>query len=408
MATFAERAEPHLLGLQERRWRERCDAELGNLRAALAWALQHNNELALRIGGSLWLHWDWNHVDEGRYWLREALDRASHEPVAVRARAFTTYGALSLLAGDVAVGMEYGSQAVDLAVAAGEPAREGLARWMHACRHFFRGDIRDAALAFDQALTLLEQATTTAVRAQMALALSHCAVAAFVAGDMETGFAHCEAALAQARTAESDAMALFLLGDYAGWLVLLGKDTARARAMALEALSLAAENAAWLAASPLVALALIAAQDREMTTAARRIGAMDAAWRASGLEVPQHFQQCLDRATQDAETVLGVDAFAAARTAGHANMHRVIADALTSDTTSEPATPVSSASGVALSARQLEVLALVVDGHSDPQIAEMLYISPRTVSHHVAAIMHMLGAGSRGEAAVCAVRAELL
>ena len=39
VAELAERAEPHLLGPDERRWERRIEAELGNVRAALAWAL---------------------------------------------------------------------------------------------------------------------------------------------------------------------------------------------------------------------------------------------------------------------------------------------------------------------------------------------------------------------------------
>jgi predicted ATPase len=51
-AAFAEFAEPHLLGPDEREWKLRCDDELANLRAALTWSLDHDVESALRIGAA--------------------------------------------------------------------------------------------------------------------------------------------------------------------------------------------------------------------------------------------------------------------------------------------------------------------------------------------------------------------
>lgn len=50
-----------------------------------------------------------------------------------------------------------------------------------------------------------------------------------------------------------------------------------------------------------------------------------------------------------------------------------------------------------LSGRELEVARLVVDGHTYRQIAERLYISPKTVEHHVARMRQRLDLHSRGE-----------
>ncbi len=53
-----------------------------------------------------------------------------------------------------------------------------------------------------------------------------------------------------------------------------------------------------------------------------------------------------------------------------------------------------------LTARQLEVLALLVDGLTNAEIAERLVISPRTAEHHVAAVLSKLGADDRRGAAL--------
>jgi DNA-binding CsgD family transcriptional regulator/Tfp pilus assembly protein PilF len=56
-----------------------------------------------------------------------------------------------------------------------------------------------------------------------------------------------------------------------------------------------------------------------------------------------------------------------------------------------------------LTAREREILRLVIQGLSNPQIAARLFISPRTAEHHVGAILRKLGLRSRSEAAVYAV-----
>jgi DNA-binding NarL/FixJ family response regulator len=55
-----------------------------------------------------------------------------------------------------------------------------------------------------------------------------------------------------------------------------------------------------------------------------------------------------------------------------------------------------------LTAREREILNLLAEGLSNPQIAERLVISPKTAEHHVGAILRKLQLGSRSEAAVYA------
>ena len=57
-----------------------------------------------------------------------------------------------------------------------------------------------------------------------------------------------------------------------------------------------------------------------------------------------------------------------------------------------------------LTKRELEVLTLVEQGQSNKQIAERLYIAPKTASHHVSRILTKLGLHTRAEAAAYAAR----
>ncbi|WP_254886153.1 helix-turn-helix transcriptional regulator [Streptomyces sp. NA02950] len=71
----------------------------------------------------------------------------------------------------------------------------------------------------------------------------------------------------------------------------------------------------------------------------------------------------------------------------------------------EPADP---AAELGLTPRERDVLRLVAAGHSNRQIAEELFISPKTASVHVSNILAKLGVSGRGEAAALAHRLRVV
>ncbi|MEV6547869.1 AAA family ATPase [Streptomyces sp. NPDC051597] len=76
----------------------------------------------------------------------------------------------------------------------------------------------------------------------------------------------------------------------------------------------------------------------------------------------------------------------------------------------QPAVPEEAddpAGALGLTSREQDVLRLVAAGHSNRQIAEELYISPKTASVHVSNILAKLGVSGRGEAAALAHRLNL-
>lgn len=72
-----------------------------------------------------------------------------------------------------------------------------------------------------------------------------------------------------------------------------------------------------------------------------------------------------------------------------------------------PAEPVDPAEALGLTSRERDVLRLVTAGRTNRQIAEELFIAPKTASVHVSNILGKLGVAGRGEAAALAHRLQL-
>jgi DNA-binding NarL/FixJ family response regulator len=90
------------------------------------------------------------------------------------------------------------------------------------------------------------------------------------------------------------------------------------------------------------------------------------------------------------------EAAAIASRIGHGQLQRIVkgfADA------SRLGSPAARGDGAELTEREQQVLSLVAEGLSNRQIADRLFISIKTVSVHVSAVLRKLGAASRTEAA---------
>jgi DNA-binding CsgD family transcriptional regulator/tetratricopeptide (TPR) repeat protein len=61
-----------------------------------------------------------------------------------------------------------------------------------------------------------------------------------------------------------------------------------------------------------------------------------------------------------------------------------------------------------LTARELEVLRLLAQGLSDAELAQRLFLSQKTVGHHVSAVLHKLGEPTRARAVAAAVRRRIV
>ncbi|MBA2278802.1 MAG: tetratricopeptide repeat protein [Chloroflexia bacterium] len=91
---LAEEADPHLSGPDQRVWLDHLETEHDNLRATLAWSLEHADpETALRLGGLLWHFWARRgHLREGLSWFERALAESRHASPKVQATALIDIG----------------------------------------------------------------------------------------------------------------------------------------------------------------------------------------------------------------------------------------------------------------------------------------------------------------------------
>jgi DNA-binding CsgD family transcriptional regulator len=70
--------------------------------------------------------------------------------------------------------------------------------------------------------------------------------------------------------------------------------------------------------------------------------------------------------------------------------------------------PSTKENPLGLTARQMEVLALLAEGRSNAEIARQLFVSPKTVDHHISAILAKFDAHSRAEAVALAQQRGIL
>jgi non-specific serine/threonine protein kinase len=388
------------------------EAEHANLRAALAW-LEEASESGsfLRLAGALGNFWSGlGHYQEGRGWLGRALAYGSDREAAARARALVRLGVIE--------GFQAANQAAEIHLT------EGLALASEA------GDAFYTALAFiglgalaiqhgddDRGATLLAEslaaAQTVADRRLAGImegwALINLAVVARALGDLALAGERLEGALHRMRDAGYTAGMIVALGDL-GDLARDRGDHTRALGLYREALGLGRERPGTRVVTEVIeALGIAAVTVGQAERGARLLGATEALRERTGLRYRVvETQAALDQALTAARATLGEAAFATAWTAGrNQRPDEAVAEAIEPFPTAAGSTGPS-LPGTSLTARETEILRLVAAGQTDPAIAAALFVSVRTVEHHVAHVLAKLGVRTRTAAVAAAVAAGLV
>jgi DNA-binding NarL/FixJ family response regulator len=164
-------------------------------------------------------------------------------------------------------------------------------------------------------------------------------------------------------------------------------------------------------------LAGVVAARGEFRWAAQLWGAAEALHEAIAIPLPPADRAEYEQAVQSARAQLGASAFAAAWQEGRtmtpgqalaAQGQVTIPTPTPAGSLSTPPTKTSHTYPAGLTAREVEVIRLVVEGMTNAQIAEQLTISLHTVNAHVRSIFNKLDVSSRNAMTRFAIEHKLM
>jgi predicted ATPase/DNA-binding CsgD family transcriptional regulator len=447
---LAEEAAPQLQAAGQTEWLDRLDAELANLRAAMTVSLsQADPEPGLRLATSLGRYWNIRgHAAEGIGVLGALLDTPSAQRATLpRARALATAAYLLRQTGDYPTAAEYRQESLAIARPAGDEHLVAELMYDHARVLLSQGHAADALPLIEsglglagrlgdprltgrllivrsiaahaqadpagavrdtlEALRLFRQAGDQLLIGQL---LSNLGSFEMASGDLDAARRHLTEALEIAR-ALNDRSGLANQTFNLGLAEYLDGNLAAATALFTESLELARRGGMRpVTAYALVGLAMASHSGADLGWSARLHGAADQALADLGesLDPLEARLAGLDRERLRAD--LGDAAFEAESAEGRTLDPEQVLTALgASGTAAGPERAAGPGADVTvLTPRELEVLRLVAQGLSNPDIAQRLHLSEHTVHRHLANLLRKLGLSSRAAAAAWGVRTGLV
>jgi predicted ATPase/DNA-binding CsgD family transcriptional regulator len=398
---FAEQREPgSFLRLPVTRL-DRFAADHDNLGAACDRLCDGSAvEKCLRLAAACAPYWyARGHLREGSTRLHNALATAGATPSAARGRVLNWAAIFAIAMGNAEASSTFGQEALEVWNVVGDPHGRASALYNLAEAADNHGHWDEAADLFDQAAAIWRGLGQ----------LDEIGRALLLRG----GVAYSQGDLERAVMIEEEAVALFRQVGAPRWIgmavCILGMIAAAQRRFPEAARHyresfrtlIDSTDVVWLF-KPLVGLAAVSVETGDVETAARLLGAVDEMLLGSGGHFYGLIRPAYEQADTAARAVLGEERFTAIHDAGgRLTLADLLAEADAIITLAEEAArePRRRGAGIfSLTKREHEVLGLLADGKTDREIAEMLFLSRRTVNAHVANILGHLAVPSRQDA----------
>jgi predicted ATPase/DNA-binding CsgD family transcriptional regulator len=427
---LAQTAAPSLSGADQAMWRTTLETDHDNLRAALRFSLDAGDAAtALELCAVLWRFWfERGYLSEGRLWLDESL-AASSEASLTRARSLSGNGVLAHYQGDYDRAEELCQEALELSRSLDDAKGVAEAYTGIALVRRTRGETAEAETLFREALVVYEGLGD---EEGIARTLDRLALNFVVAGDDGRARPFFERSLELfRRLGDSHGIALGLYGlavtrpagahvaarvqadesldilRAVGDRRTFGKvlwnvadinadlgDAGTAAAQFEESLTLFIEfGDRWFCVLVLESAAFLAAASGDAERAVRLLGAADTVLGAIGVPLLARFRARHDHVLAEARSTLGNVGFEAAWDEGKRLPLRATVELVGAVRTRADLDAPDS-----LTARELEVLALVAEGRTDAEVADRLVVSLRTVHAHLRSIYRKLDLHTRSAA----------
>jgi predicted ATPase/DNA-binding CsgD family transcriptional regulator len=379
----ALRSEAKLRSSQAGTVLARLEEEEDNFRVALGWARDQPDDLGLRLCTALAPSWAIRgRVNEGRVWLDEMLRRrAGTDDLGLRASGLARASRLAWRQRDYLSTRALLNESLAIGRQLDDPL--GVARRLRglALVAVAQGDLEEAGRLCEESVSLFRRHGD---QYGLALTLAFLSMTLQLAGDTGRAAQCVREALDLNRTNGSITGSLYSLGSMCFGAIAAG-DMTSLRAHIVEVLGLLRklggnhEEPGWLWWTGVA----LASGEGRYRSALRLAGAADAVARRDGLQLHEQLRRQVLPWLERARAEVG---------SAKADRLAVEGSRLSSDELMDEALREADhdRSGP-LSSRELEISDLVARGLTNREIAERLFISPRTVESHVDHIKAKLG-----------------
>jgi non-specific serine/threonine protein kinase len=379
--------------------------------AALDWLHRsgQHGEL-LRMAGILAPHWfARGALRDAHACLQIALALNDAGDPGDLARATVASGMVAIQQGEFEFGERQLLTGLELARNLGADGWIGQANFSMGVRAQDRGDPVEAKAFFEEAQQTFQ---TTGETVFANIALNNLGLVTARLGDPTSGLNILE----QSRRNHESLGFPFgaaLADRYSGQILLDLGETDRARAVLCVSLRLEPEQMqGWHVANAIETIALVEASVGRFRQAAILFSGANRLRVEIGVPLEPALQDGWSRHQRELDEHLSGGELATAMKEGRELTFTQLIDVATTDPPqlAEPIEPASPLSGPisSLTARERQILELLVDGGSNSEIAEALFISPRTVSVHVTHILEKLDVENRSAAVAFALRSGIV